>query len=125
MQLIFVDDESAMNNKPKIGVYVCHCGMNIAKTADVEASRVRLPPALCKGGAHYAYMCSDPGQLLIKEDIMNEGLTRVVVACSPRMHELTFRKTLAAADLIPITWRWPISGNIAPSMKTGRRHGKS
>ena len=60
----------------------------------------RLP--YVKVARNYAYMCSDPGQLLIKEDIKNEGLTRVVVAsCSPRMHELTFRKTLAAAGLNP------------------------
>lgn len=92
-----------MNNKPKIGVYVCHCGMNIAKTVDVEAVAEfasHLP--YVKVARNYSYMCSDPGQLLIKEDIKNEGLTRVVVAsCSPRMHELTFRKTLAAAGLNP------------------------
>jgi len=92
-----------MNNKPKIGVYVCHCGMNIAKTVDVEAVAEfasHLP--YVKVARNYSYMCSDPGQLLIKEDIKNEGLTRVVVAsCSPRMHELTFRKTVAAAGLNP------------------------
>ena len=55
-----------------------------------------------KVSREYSYMCSDPGQLLIKEDIKNEGLNRVVVAsCSPRMHELTFRKTLAEAELNP------------------------
>ena len=92
-----------MNNKPRIGVYICHCGVNISKTVDVEA--------VCEFASHlpyvkvvrnYAYMCSDPGQLLIREDIKNEGLTRVVVSsCSPRMHELTFRKTLTAAGLNP------------------------
>ncbi|MEW5921870.1 MAG: CoB--CoM heterodisulfide reductase iron-sulfur subunit A family protein [Bacillota bacterium] len=92
-----------MNNKPKIGVYVCHCGINIAKTVDVEAVTEfasRLPNV--KVVRNYAYMCSDPGQLLIREDIEKEGLNRVVVAsCSPRMHENTFRKTLAAAGLNP------------------------
>ncbi|NMB41252.1 MAG: CoB--CoM heterodisulfide reductase iron-sulfur subunit A family protein [Firmicutes bacterium] len=92
-----------MNNKPKIGVYVCHCGINIAKTVDVDAVAEfasHLPNV--KVSREYSYMCSDPGQLLIKEDIKNEGLNRVVVAsCSPRMHELTFRKTLAEAELNP------------------------
>ncbi|NMB35118.1 MAG: CoB--CoM heterodisulfide reductase iron-sulfur subunit A family protein, partial [Firmicutes bacterium] len=92
-----------MNNKPKIGVYVCHCGINIAKTVDVEAVAEfasHLPNV--KVARDYAYMCSDPGQALIREDIINEGLNRVVVAsCSPRMHELTFRKTLAEAGLNP------------------------
>ncbi len=92
-----------MNNKPKIGVYVCHCGINIAKTVDVEAVAEfasHLPNV--KVARNYAYMCSDPGQMLIREDIKNEGLNRVVVAsCSPRMHELTFRKTLAEAGLNP------------------------
>jgi heterodisulfide reductase subunit A len=51
---------------------------------------------------HYAYMCSDPGQALIQEDIRNEGLTRVVVAsCSPLMHEGTFRRACAEAGLNP------------------------
>ena len=92
-----------MNKKPKIGVYVCHCGINIAKTVDVEAVSEfasRLPNV--KVARNYSYMCSDPGQLLIREDIKNEGLNRVVVAsCSPRMHEMTFRKTLAETGLNP------------------------
>jgi heterodisulfide reductase subunit A len=95
--------KDAMNNKPKIGVYVCHCGINIANTVDVEAVAEfasRLPNV--KVARDYSYMCSDPGQALIREDIKNEGLNRVVVAsCSPRMHELTFRKTLAEAGLNP------------------------
>ncbi len=90
-----------MNNKPKIGVYVCHCGVNISKTVDIDAVvefASRMPNV--KVVRDYAYMCSDPGQLLIREDIEKEGLNRVVVAsCSPRMHESTFRKTLAAAGL--------------------------
>jgi heterodisulfide reductase subunit A len=92
-----------MNNKPKIGVYVCHCGINIGKTVDVEAVTEfasHLP--YVEVARNYSYMCSDPGQLLIKEDIKKEGLNRIVVAsCSPRMHELTFRKALAEAGLNP------------------------
>ena len=92
-----------MNNKPKIGVYVCHCGINIAKTVAVDSVTEyasQLPNV--KVARNYSYMCSDPGQLLVKEDIKNEGLNRIVVsACSPRMHEATFRKTLAEAGLNP------------------------
>ncbi|NLC10758.1 MAG: CoB--CoM heterodisulfide reductase iron-sulfur subunit A family protein [Firmicutes bacterium] len=92
-----------MNSKPKIGVYVCHCGINISKTVDVDAVTEyasQLPGV--KVARNYSYMCSDPGQLLIKEDIKKQGLNRVVVAsCSPRMHELTFRKALAEAGLNP------------------------
>jgi len=80
----------------RVGVYVCHCGINISATVDVEAVRdfaARLPHVAV--ARDYQYMCSDPGQALIKEDIQNEGLDRVVVAaCSPRMHELTFRATI-------------------------------
>ena len=92
-----------MTEKPKLGVYICHCGINIAATVDVEAVTeyaLNLPDV--KVARNYSYMCSDPGQLLIKNDIKNEGLNRVVVAsCSPRMHEPTFRKALQEAGLNP------------------------
>jgi heterodisulfide reductase subunit A len=92
-----------MNPGEKIGVYVCHCGTNIAGTVDVEevtdfASTLDRV-AVAK---HYAYMCSDPGQDLIKEDIKEKGLARVVVAsCSPLMHEHTFRRACEEAGLNP------------------------
>ena len=80
----------------RVGVYVCHCGINISATVDVEAVRdfaASLPYVTV--ARDYQYMCSDPGQALIKDDIQNENLDRVVVAaCSPRMHELTFRATI-------------------------------
>ncbi len=89
--------------KPRIGVYVCHCGTNIAGTVDVEgivASCAKLPQVVM--ARSYKYLCSEPGQKLIREDIHNERLTRVVVAsCTPRMHEQTFRRALAAAGLNP------------------------
>ncbi len=92
-----------MTEKPKIGVYVCHCGINISATVDVEAVTEfakGLPNV--KVARNYAYMCSDPGQLLIKNDIQEEGLNRVVVAsCSPRMHEPTFRKAIQSVGLNP------------------------
>jgi heterodisulfide reductase subunit A len=92
-----------MNGKPKIGVYVCHCGTNIAGVVDVEEVAqfaATLPDV--EVARNYSYMCSDPGQALITDDIEKLGLNRVVVsACSPRMHEPTFRKTLESEDLNP------------------------
>jgi heterodisulfide reductase subunit A2 len=88
---------------PKVGVYVCHCGTNIAGMVNVGAVAdyaATLPNV--QVARHYAYMCSDPGQALIKDDIRDEGLTRVVVAsCSPLMHETTFRQACNEAGLNP------------------------
>ncbi len=87
----------------KIGVYICHCGANIAGVVDVakvtEFAR-GLPSVTI--ARDYKFMCSDPGQDLIKNDIKQLGLNRVVVAsCSPRLHEPTFRRTLSSAGLNP------------------------
>ncbi len=89
--------------KPKTGVYVCRCGTNIAATVDVEAVAAFAQDldgvALAR---EYSYMCSDPGQDLIKEDVQEHSLNRVVVAsCSPLMHEPTFRKACEEAGLNP------------------------
>jgi len=87
----------------KIGVYICHCGTNIAGTVDV-AQVVEFAKGLpfVVVARDYKFMCSDPGQDLIKKDIKELGVNRVVVAsCSPRLHEPTFRRTLTAADLNP------------------------
>ncbi len=87
--------------EPRIGVYVCHCGLNIGGSLD------------CKEVAEYAgtlenvvfseaqlYTCSEPGQEKIKQDILEHKLNRIVVAaCSPRMHEPTFRSCVKAAGL--------------------------
>src|SRR5512133_3494645 len=87
----------------KIGVFICHCGENISATVDVE--RVAREIGGMEGVAHaidYKYMCSDPGQTFIKEAVKKYGLDGVVVgACSPRMHEPTFRKACAEAGLNP------------------------
>jgi len=87
----------------KIGVYICHCGINIAATVDIERVRTyaqTLPHV--EVARNYQYMCSDPGQDLIKNDIKNLGIDRVVVAaCSPRMHEPTYRKAVQSAGLNP------------------------
>jgi heterodisulfide reductase subunit A len=89
--------------RPRIGVYICHCGSNIAGKVDVEAvtnHAAQLDDVAV--ARHYTYMCSDPGQALIKDDIRNEGLDRIVVAsCSPMMHETTFRRACAEAGLNP------------------------
>jgi len=85
----------------KIGVYICHCGSNIAGIVDVAkvAEFARGLPHVAVA-RDYKYMCSDPGQNLIKEDIKTLGLNRVVVAsCSPRMHEPTFRRVCQSAGL--------------------------
>jgi len=85
----------------KIGVYICHCGTNIAATVDVEevAKFAGTLPDVAVSRA-YVYMCSDPGQELIKRDILDANLDRVVVAsCSPRMHEITFRRACEEAGL--------------------------
>lgn len=87
----------------KIGVFVCHCGHNIAGTVDVNAlvERARGHPGVAFA-VDYKYMCSDPGQQLIRDSISRYGLDGVVVAaCSPAMHETTFRRSVAGAGLNP------------------------
>ena len=87
----------------RIGVFVCHCGTNIAGTVDcpgVAAAARKMPGVVF--ASDYKYMCSEPGQKLIQDTIAAEKLDRVVVAsCSPRMHEPTFRRTVAAAGVNP------------------------
>jgi len=89
--------------KSRVGVYVCHCGINIAATVDVGAVAAfaqTLPNVVV--ARDYTYMCSDPGQELIKSDIREHGLTHVVVAsCSPRMHEPTFRGVVEEEGINP------------------------
>jgi len=89
--------------KPRIGVYVCWCGTNIAKMVDVEAiagEMIKFPGVVVS--RNYKYMCSDPGQELVIKDIKENKLNRIVVsACSPRIHELTFRSALKSAGLNP------------------------
>ncbi len=89
--------------EPRIGVYICHCGSNIAGTVDcaqVTEFALGLPSVAI--ARDYKFICSDPGQDIIRSDIKEQGLNRVVVAsCSPRLHELTFRRVLASAGLNP------------------------
>lgn len=89
------------NGQIKIGVYICHCGVNISSTVNVAEVRTfiaKQPHVVI--ARDYKFMCSDPGQDLIKQDIKNLGVNRVVVAaCSPLMHELTFRLAAETAGL--------------------------
>ena len=94
---------SSSNGDVRIGYYVCHCGHNIGGVVDCVAVAEyvgRLPGVVVS--RDYKYMCSDPGQALIAEDIREHGLNRVVVAsCSPLLHEHTFRHAVEAGGLNP------------------------
>jgi heterodisulfide reductase subunit A len=90
----------------RIGVYVCHCGSNIAGVVDVEEVANWAKESLAHKGVvvskDYKFMCSSLGQERIQEDIKNEGLTRIVVAaCSPHLHEKTFRTAASRTGLNP------------------------
>ena len=94
------------SEKQRIGVYVCHCGSNIAAAVDVEEVAAWAGEHLAARGVivsrAYKFMCSSLGQELIQKDIREMGLTRVVVAaCSPHLHEQTFRKACQQAGLNP------------------------
>jgi heterodisulfide reductase subunit A len=92
-----------MSGNPRVGVYICHCGTNIAGVVDVEAvTRFAAGFDNVIVARNYPYMCSNPGQELIVEDIRKSDLDRVVVAsCSPLMHETTFRRACGEAGLNP------------------------
>jgi len=102
-----IDPRAGPQTKHRIGVYICHCGTNIAGLVDVAAvadHAAQLNNVVVS--RHYSYMCSDPGQNLIKEDIQQYDLDRVVVAsCSPLMHETTFRAACSEAGLNPFLFQ--------------------
>jgi heterodisulfide reductase subunit A len=89
--------------EPRIGVYVCECGVNIAATVDVGdvvEMAADLPGVVV--AREHKFMCSESGQSTIQEDIREHDLNRVVVAsCTPRMHEPTFQRALEDAGLNP------------------------
>ncbi len=93
----------------RIGVFVCHCGINIAETVDVK--RVAEEALKMDGVAYaqdYIYMCSEPGQTLVREKIVEEKLDAVIIAaCSPNLHESTFRAAAEEAGLNP--WQCEIA----------------
>jgi len=96
-----VEERDVSNEEPRIGVYVCHCGINIGGVIDVPAIAeyaMTLPNVVL--AKDYKYYCSDPGQQAIQEDIIEHNLNRIVVAaCSPRLHEPTFRRCVREAGL--------------------------
>ena len=117
--------------KPRIGVYVCECGVNISATVDVQAvaEMAGAMPGVTVARV-YKYMCSEPGQELIQQDIQELGLNRVVVAsCTPRMHEPTFRRAVAGAGLNPYYFEmanirehvsWIVDDKVAATEKAKR-----
>jgi heterodisulfide reductase subunit A2 len=90
----------------RIGVYVCHCGGNISDKVEVDEvaeAASKLPDV--QSSRSYAFMCSDPGQALIVDDIAEHRLNRVVVAsCSPSLHELTFRNAVVRGGVNPFLY---------------------
>ncbi|MFB0522753.1 MAG: FAD-dependent oxidoreductase, partial [Candidatus Bathyarchaeia archaeon] len=92
-----------MSEEPRVGVFVCHCGLNIAGVIDVKelTEYARTLPNVVVAMDN-RYTCADPGQEEIRKAIKEHNLNRVVVAaCSPRMHEPTFRRCVADAGLNP------------------------
>jgi len=89
--------------KPKVGVYICHCGGNISDHVDVQKVRENAEKMDGVAVAHTnMFMCSDPGQELIQEDIKNGKVNRIVVAsCAPSLHEMTFRGAIKRAGHNP------------------------
>jgi heterodisulfide reductase subunit A len=89
--------------EPRIGVYVCHCGLNIAQSVDCHrvAENVEHNEGVVVS-KDIVYACSENGQQQIKQDIIDNGLDRVVIAsCSPRLHESTFKKMIGSVGLNP------------------------
>jgi heterodisulfide reductase subunit A len=115
-------------SEEKVGVYICHCGTNIAKVVDVEDVAVwagEQPNVVVS--RDYKFMCSSLGQELIEDDIKEKGLTRIVVAsCSPHMHEKTFRTACVRGGLNPFLFEmanirehdsWITDDNVAATLK--------
>jgi heterodisulfide reductase subunit A len=112
----------------KVGVYICHCGTNIAGIVDVEdTARWASEQQHVEIAREYKFMCSSLGQELVENDIKDRGLTRVVVAaCSPHMHEKTFRGACQRAGLNPFLFEmanireldsWATNDKVAATQK--------
>ena len=124
----------AANKKPdpvpegKVGVYVCHCGGNISDEVDVEkvCEQARKVPGVVVARANM-FMCSDPGQELIIEDLKSGLVDRVVVAsCSPSLHETTFRQALIRAGANPYIYEHANlqgAGELGAPRRRGHRKG--
>ncbi|MFH1985164.1 MAG: CoB--CoM heterodisulfide reductase iron-sulfur subunit A family protein [Pseudomonadota bacterium] len=97
------ENEKNTAEEKKVGVYICHCGGNISDHVDVHklAKALEGTPGVVVTHTNM-FMCSDPGQELIQEDIKSGRINRVVVAsCAPSLHELTFRNAIKRADMNP------------------------
>jgi heterodisulfide reductase subunit A len=96
-------NQANQSEQPRVGVYICSCGGNIGDTVRCEQVANALgKQANVVASRHYMFMCSDPGQKLIADDIKENGVNRVVVgACSIFLHEQTFRRTVERAGLNP------------------------
>jgi heterodisulfide reductase subunit A2 len=97
------ENSQAKTEAKKVGVYICHCGGNISDHVDVAklAENVKGLPDVAVAHTNM-FMCSDPGQELIQEDIKSGRVNRVVVAsCAPSLHELTFRGAIKRAGMNP------------------------
>ena len=93
--------EENINDEVRVGVFVCHCGVNVGGVVDCPdvAEYAKTLPNV-EFATDYKYMCSDPGQGMIQDAIKEHNLNRVVVAaCSPRLHEPTFRRCVEEAGL--------------------------
>jgi heterodisulfide reductase subunit A-like polyferredoxin len=101
--IVHKEKQDDVDKPRRIGVYICHCGLNIAKTVDcrkVAQTAAGMNDVVISKDIGYA--CSEPGQQQIKDDILEHNLDRVVVAsCSPRLHEPTFRQMIQSAGLNP------------------------
>jgi heterodisulfide reductase subunit A len=118
------------SDEKKVGVYICHCGGNISDHVDVQqlAQNVKDLPGVAAARTNM-FMCSDPGQELIQEDIKSGKINRVVVAsCAPSLHELTFRSAIKRADMNPYLYEhanireqvsWVHDGEKATHKATG------
>ncbi|MEJ2729513.1 MAG: CoB--CoM heterodisulfide reductase iron-sulfur subunit A family protein [Deltaproteobacteria bacterium] len=118
------------SDEKKVGVYICHCGGNISDHVDVQqlAQNVKDLPGVVAARTNM-FMCSDPGQELIQEDIKSGKINRVVVAsCAPSLHELTFRSAIKRADMNPYLYEhanireqvsWVHDGEKATHKATG------
>ena len=122
------DNKKKQDVLPRVGFYICHCGTNIAGTinvAEVQKYVAGLPGVAVS--RDYKYMCSDPGQEMIAQDIKDHKLERLVVAaCSPNLHEETFRKAAAKGGLNPFFFQmvnirehasWVHTDKIAATLK--------
>ncbi|MFA6809142.1 MAG: disulfide reductase, partial [Eubacteriales bacterium] len=87
----------------RVGVFICHCGTNISAVVDcAKVAEVAKDFPGVEYSVDYKYMCSEPGQEMIKKAIKDNRLNRIVVAsCSPRMHERTFQNCVESAGLNP------------------------